>query len=233
MTNITKHNPGDFKGFFSEQLDNYLKAIQSPYPNTKVIRPSQIHECQRWIVGDILGVLPFEPKSPVQQRILQNGTYVHKRFLSSYLPRMGLASKILDVKTGKLQDFIEIKLEDSDFWLKGAPDAVIINPNNGRQYVMELKSISDSQFKILEAPKPEHLMQVNLYMYLTNLNDCDIVYEDKDTQGIKEFIIQKDPILLQSLLEKIRLIQRHVVDKTFPPCEYPEIKSCHCKQVMI
>jgi hypothetical protein len=234
MTNITKHNPGDFKGFFSEALDGYLKSIQAPYPNTKVIRPSQIHMCQRWIVGDILGVVPFEPKSAVQQRVLDNGSYVHKRILQKYLPRMGIVSHILDIKKGEVKPFIEISLKDENLWLKGSPDAVILNSDNGLAYVFELKSMRDGEFRILEEAKGEHILQVQCYFYLTNIPQGILFYENKDNQQTKEFVVQKDEILMAKILSKISNIQKAVRENNLQiPCEFPEKKTCNCRTILV
>jgi hypothetical protein len=234
MTEITKHEPNQFKGFFSETLDGYLKSIQAPYPNTKVIRPSQIHMCQRWIVGDLLGVVPFEPKSAVQQRVLDNGSYVHKRILQKYLPRMGIASHILDIKKGEVKPFIEVSLKDENLWLKGSPDAVILNPSNGLAYVFELKSMRDGEFRILEEGKAEHVMQLHLYFWLTNIPRGILFYENKDSQQTKEFVVERDENIMNALLNKIANIQKAVVEKNLNiPCENSMKKSCICSSLLV
>lgn len=234
MTNITKHVPGQFKGFFSEQLDSFLTSNQTPYPNTRVIRPSQIHMCQRWIVGDILGVVPFEPKSAVQQRVLDNGSYVHKRILQKYLPKMGIVSCILDIKKGEVKPFIEVSLKDETLWLKGSPDAVILNPNDGLAYVFELKSMRDGEFRILEEPKPEHVMQLHLYFWLTNIPRGVLFYENKDSQQTKEFVVERDENVMNYLLNKIANIQKAVGEKNLNiPCENTMRKSCNCSALLV
>ena len=234
MTEIIKHEVNQFKGFFSEQLDSFLKSIQAPYPNTKVIRPSQIYECQRWIVGDILGLIPFEPKSAVQQRVLDNGSYVHKRILQKYLPRMGIVSHILDIKKGEVKQFIEVSLRDDSLWMKGSPDAIILNPNDGLAYVFELKSMRDGEFRILEDAKIEHIMQLHMYFYLTNLKQGILFYENKDNQQTKEFVLQKSDVLMNKILNKISLIQKAVAEKNLNiPCENTAQKSCKCVGLMV
>jgi hypothetical protein len=234
MTEIFKHEPGQFRSFFSETLDGYLKSIQAPWPNTKVIRPSQIHECQRWIVGDILGRIPFESKSAVQQRVLDNGTYVHKRVLGKYLPRMGIVPYILDIKKAELKQFIEISLRDDSLWLKGSPDALIVNPNDGLVYVFELKSMRDGEFRILEDAKIEHIMQLHCYFWLTTLTNGILFYENKDNQQTKEFVIQKSDVLMNKILNKISLIQKAVLENNLNiPCENVGPNSCKCAKVMV
>lgn len=232
---IVKHESNQFKGFFSHTLDTFLEASQFHYKNTGVIRPSQIHMCQRLLAADILNILPFEPTNAVQQRVLDNGSYVHKRILQKYLPKMGIVSHILDIKKGEVKPFIEISLKDSELWLKGSPDAVIVNPNDGLAYVFELKSMRTGEFQTLMFPKPEHIMQLHCYFYLSNIPRGILFYENKDDQKTKEFIVQKDDLLMQNILNKIGRIQEAIKNKNFInlPCENLDKKTCKCRGLMV
>lgn len=234
MTNIIKHESDQFKGFFTRTLDSYLTSIQAPYPNKRVIRPSQIHLCSRWIVGDILGRVPFEPNNAVQQRVLDNGSYVHKRILEKYLPRMGIVSHILDIKKGEVKPFIEVPLRDDTLWMRGNPDAIILNPNDGLIYVFELKSMRDGEFRILEEAKPEHVLQLHCYFWLTNISQGILFYENKDSQQTKEFVVQKDDILMNHILNKISLIQKAATENNLNiPCDFSERKTCKCRGLLV
>jgi hypothetical protein len=144
---------------------------------------------------------------------------VHKRYLKSYLPKLGIVSKIYDAKTRKKKDFIEISVTNAEYWLKGSPDAVIINFDEGLPYVFELKSIKAENFYGLTEPEWTYLAQVHLYMFLTGIPRALIVYESKNTQEIKEFVIKQDDAVLKSLLERIKKIQGHVESNTLPSCE--------------
>jgi len=234
MTEITKHDNQSFKGFFTQALDTYLESSQNHYPNTGVIRPSMIHLCSRLIAADILNILPVEPNSAVQQRVLDNGIYVHKRILQKYLPKMGIVSHILDIKKGEVKPFIEVSLRDDSLWLKGNPDAVIINTDNGLPYVFELKSIRSGEFQSLMFPKPEHVIQLHCYFNLTNIPRGILFYECKDSQRTKEFQVERDELLMTNILNKISKIQVAVKNKNLGiPCDNTTSKACKCAGLMI
>lgn len=205
------------QGYVTEILNDFLiKKSSQHYPRTRVIRPSSIADCTRKIVCDILGFLPPEPIEPRRQRIFDNGDSVHTRYLKYYLPRMGIAAKILAAdRKGKqkVKDFIEVSLKEDDYWIKCRPDAVIINrKDNNRYYVLEVKSMRSDLFDALEYPDANYIQQVHLYMFVTKVPRAIILYENKDTQDIKEFVIEQDDALLEKILAKIRSIQKYVVD---------------------
>lgn len=230
---IIKHESGQFNGFFTEALDSFLESSQVHYNNTGVIRPSQIHECAKYLAADILNLIPFEPKSAVQQRVLDNGTYVHKRMLQKYLPKMGITSYILDLKKGEVKPFIEVSLRDDALWLKGNPDAIIINSTDGLPYVFELKSMRTGEFQNLMFAKPEHVLQLHCYFYLSNISQGILFYENKDDQKTKEFVIQRDELIMSGILKKISNIQQAVRNKILPECDFLDKKSCKCRGLLI
>jgi len=198
------------------------------------IRPSEIGECTRKIVYSILN-FPTEtvPDSRVQ-RIFQNGHHVHDRYLADYLPKIGLPCKVwVKKRTGwKLVDFIEIMLSDKDLWLRGAPDAIIFNPNTGKKYVFELKSMNQEEFWKLEEPVESHIYQAHLYMYMTKIHKAILLYENKNRQDIKEFEVEYDPEIINFLIRKIRKIQQYVRSYVsameVPEREYNAKKCSYC-----
>lgn len=201
--------------------------------NTRVIRPSQITECVRWLTADMLGIAPPMKVPPQLRKIFDNGNYVHKRYLKKYLVKMGIAAKVLNKKTGIEDCFIEMTIYDDKTWVKGAPDAVVVNPEDGLPYIFELKSINDYGFKKLVQPEEAHILQVHLYMMLlSEIPRAAVFYEDKDTQSTKEFIVLKDDNVIKYLQDRIALIQKYVLEypetKMLPLCEFPDKKTCNC-----
>ncbi len=217
MTKISISKTRQKGGYLTGLLENYLiRKSGHSYPRSRVIRPSSIRDCPRKIVCDILGFLPPEEITPRKQRIFDNGDSVHTRYLKYYLPRLGIAAKILATdRKGKpkVKDFIEISLKDDDYWIKCRPDAVIINRNDdNKYYVLEIKSIRSDLFDAMEYPSEAYLQQIHLYMHVTKVPRAIVFYENKDNQDTKEFVIHQDDKLLEQLLAKIRQIQKYVVD---------------------
>lgn len=189
MIRIVKETEAGTGGFFSTLLNKFLEASRFKVQRDRIIRPSQVTECMRYQVAEILN-LPMEDNLNGRiQRIFDNGSYVHKRYLRGYLPKLGIVAKVFDSKSQKYKDFIEVSLYNEEYWVKGSPDAVIINFDEGLPYVFELKSMKAENFYGLTEPDWTYLAQVHLYMMLTNIPRALIVYENKNNQEIKEFVI--------------------------------------------
>jgi len=212
-------------GFFTRKLTDYLnfKSHNSQWPRSKVIRPSEVTMCLRHQVMSILRLLPDEEIPPKLQRIFDNGISVHKRYLRSYIPRMGIACKVTIFERGRwvTKDFIEISIQHPEYWLRGAPDAVILNEEDRLPYIFELKSMKQEYFQALSHPSWDYIAQVHLYMFMTGIPRAIIVYENKNDQDLKEFKIFQDQNTIAFLIERIKTIQNYVlsyvVTKELPP----------------
>lgn len=222
------------KGIIEAELDSYLdKKANYKKPRKWVIRPSEIGQCERKIVMSILNLVE-ETFTPQQQRIFDNGNDVHKRYLKSYLPKIGCKPVNVKIKKNGVEetvDFSEVLIENKEFWIRGAPDAVIFNPADGHKYIFELKSIKQENYYNLEAPQEDHVDQVHLYMFLTNIDRSIVLYENKNTQSIKEFIVEFSQERLDAVLNKIRSIQNYVKNyettKELPsPCNKSYCVAC-------
>ena len=59
--------------------------------------------------------------------------------------------------------------------------------------LLELKTIKDEDFKELkEAPKHEHLIQLQIYLNLTDRDYGVVLYENKNDQNFKAFKVDRD-----------------------------------------
>ena len=59
--------------------------------------------------------------------------------------------------------------------------------------VVDFKSIKDDYFDdIIEHAKPEHVVQVTIYMWLLDLRSAMLIYENKNTQEVKEILVLRD-----------------------------------------
>lgn len=222
---IIKRLPKVDKGWFSQDLDSYLNsksAGSSNYARKRTIRPSEIGQCTRKIVRLILNQVKDTPVDAKQQRTFDMGNSVHKRYLTTYVPSIGCAV-MLDGKP-----FIEHTIEDKALWLRGAPDAVIINKQDGLMYIFELKSIKQELFLELTTPSEEYLDQVHLYMYMTNIPRAIVFYENKNNQDITEFHIDLDKKRLENVLNKVKAIQDYVINYAATGKLPPKCKSKYC-----
>lgn len=225
-------------GFVTEEIDKLLNTPRPEFPHP-TISPSQISECIRKLVALLVGLKVEDKIEPAYQRIFDNGNYVHKRYLKQYLPKTDIVCRILNVEQQTYKDFIEFTLHDPEYWLKGQPDALVFNPNDGLKYVFELKSVKHENFNNLAGPELSHVMQVTLYMYLTNVPRAVILYECKNDQDVKEYTVELQPEHLKFLLGRIRNIQAAVetykTSGQLPLCESGKTSKypCRCSQVKI
>jgi CRISPR/Cas system-associated exonuclease Cas4 (RecB family) len=102
--------------------------------------------------------------------------------------------------------------------------------------IVELKSISESGFNYLNrGPKDNHKRQLHLYMYLTGIRAGMLLYENKNTQELKEFIIEYDEELAKEVVEQIIMVNKHVDENKLPEKEYNrtdfECRYCPYKNI--
>lgn len=230
---IIRKPPKVEKGWFSQALDSYLNArseASANYERRKTIRPSEIGQCTRKIVRLILNQVKEEPADPKQQRTFDMGNAVHKRYLKTYIPAIGCAI-MKDVEENGVivqKPFIELTIEDKALWLRGAPDAVILNKKDGKVYIFELKSIKQELYEELAVPSEDYLDQVHLYMYMTNIPRAIVFYENKNNQDIAEFHIDLDNARMTKVLTKVKTIQEYVTNFPATGKLPPKCKSKYC-----
>ena len=64
--------------------------------------------------------------------------------------------------------------------------------------VIELKSINQRNFILLTKPKPEHVIQLQIYLNLTGYEIGSVLYENKNDQKIKAFVKERCRALEQN-----------------------------------
>lgn len=89
--------------------------------------------------------------------------------------------------------------------------------------IVELKSIGDSGFNYLsKGPKREHVLQLTLYMYLTGIRAGMLLYENKNTQHMKEFYIPYDVETAREIVNQVKYVNDFVDRRELPPREYDQ-----------
>lgn len=97
------------------------------------------------------------------------------------------------------------RLEDVDEKIEGE------NATDEETYlIIDFKTINPKQFRDLHSPLPEHVTQLQIYLFLSGLKYGKLLYEDKWTQAVKEYTLIKDDSLLS--VKKAEAIElKHVV----------------------
>lgn len=108
-------------------------------------------------------------------------------------------------------EYLEIGFLDPETMWGGHVDAIVDNKLVGiaagfedvqcsddeRFIVIDYKSMNDYEFKKLEDPKPNHMTQMQIYLYLSGLKFGKFIYENKNNQAAKEFLVPRDDMFLQ------------------------------------
>ena len=208
---IKKQNKSDI--WLNDILDEYLKGTMSP-PRAGVFHPSTLsNRCDRavWLVYH--GKMVASPLEAVTQRIFQNGDYLERR-VEKWFSNLGIL----------MGREIPVKFEFPS--MSGRIDFLIRHEKYGI-HPIELKSINTSGFSKLTKPKPEHEMQLQMYLNMGKYEQGTVLYENKNDQKIKSFIIEKNAKQWDSILDRCFAIQ----NMTSLPEKCTGERWCPCKKV--
>jgi len=199
-----------------ENLETHLTGENTP-PRAGVFHPSQLgQKCDRLLYLGYNGHLTSYTIVPKLTRIFGCGSSLEDR-VAKYFTDMGI------LKDRELP----VKLDSPP--LSGRIDFIIQHGEHGPMPV-ELKSINNLGFgKLTSAPKPEHLVQLQLYLSLWPVQYGTVLYENKDNQDLKAFLVEYDKDLIDSILDRCKRIME--MDTCPPTCGGD--RWCSCKGVEI
>lgn len=203
----------------AQEIGNHMVAV--PRDRTLSWSASAIGNCHRHQVFTYVG-LPGDPiLNPRLQNLFNDGTWRHLRWQAMLL-------------RAKLLTHIEVPVFYDPLGMRGTMDGV----NMDEMFGFELKGVY-SLSAVKDGPYPKHLLQVHAYFLATTLEKIAIIYEDKQTQEFREFVIERDERLLKKVRKELltlntALAQRQVPD-VLEECRYgkgPQFKGCayrnHC-----
>ena len=142
----------------------------------------------------------------------------------------------------KLLDYEEVRVtSDPRYNFDGHVDAIIDVRNTEYKtgdddldlFVMDFKTMKSDQFVSLAKPKDEHVVQVNIYMWLLDLKSSVLAYENKDDQSLKEIYVPRDDELIDKIKRQsewlVEALRRRKVpmrpdgsSMSRPPCRFCE-----------
>jgi len=110
---------------------------------------------------------------------------------------------------GHVDGILDLRLADPRFVAEAVkPDT----PDEDALMLCDFKSMKERKFKYLKRPEPKHYTQLQIYLYLSGLRCGKLIYESKDEQAIKEFIIYPDQEMMAVKKEeaiKLKYIVEH------------------------
>ena len=180
--------------WFLKYIEDNLKFTK-PWTTVGVFYPSMLGNlCDRNLYLAYTGQLPEQVIEAKTVRIFDVGSSLEVR-MKKYFERLGI--------------FIAaeqpVKLANPP--ISGRYDFLLRHEEYG-QVILELKSINDAGFgALIEAPKPEHLIQLQIYLNLAGMENGILLYENKNDQKLKAFKVIKDVSLWESIIERCLRIQ--------------------------
>lgn len=153
------------------------------------------------------------PRKEIEAKILRlfdHGDYIHKLIMKSLLGSRGIHVVAS-----------EINIPPQEI-ISGRADAIISDGQG--LYVLDIKSINSMGFKYLAEPKKENINQIQLYLYYFKIPKGILLYVNKDTQELKEFVVDYSSLLSKSLLRGLDSVKTNI-EKDIVPSRIPSYPS--------
>ena len=196
-----------------EMIDDHLTGTMFA-PRGGVFHPSVIsNACDRYVWLCYHGRMVDQPLPAKLQRIFQNGNYLENR-VEQWLTEMNI---LVDREISVKQEIPPISGR-IDFLVKHYTYGIL---------PIELKSINTAGFSKLKEPKPEHQTQIQIYLNMGNYDMGTVLYENKNDQKIKTFLVKKDLIQWDEILKRCFKIQEMLI----PPEKCSGATWCNCRKV--
>jgi hypothetical protein len=198
---------------FTSLIEEGLEGSTSP-PRTEVFYPSTLgNKCDRYMYMAYNGMITGNVIAPRIRRIFDVGNAFEERF-EKYLSNV------------KLLVDRELPIKHESPPISGRIDFIVF-PDD--PVPVELKTIKQEEYKKLRGPKPEHLLQLQLYLNMGNFKYGYVLYENKNTQNWKCFKLQKDEQLWAEVLDRCN----RIIAMSEPPEKCGGNKWCSCREVEV
>jgi len=168
-------------------------------------------KCSRAIFFKFKNV-PREKMEPRVLRMFDHGDYIQMQILNN-LFSLGMIRAS------------EVKIPPQEL-ISGRADAIITLNND--LYVVDFKSMNSMVFKNLTEPKEDNVNQIQLYLHFFKIPKGILLYINKDTLELKEFLVKYNPDIAQNLLKDLTELKTKIDSNIVPDRipDYPENWQC-------
>ncbi len=160
-------------------------------------------KCPRAIFFKFKNV-PRTKMAPEVLRMFDHGDYIQMQILNS-LFSLGIVRAA------------EVKIPPHEL-ISGRADAIVTL--NNELYVVDFKSMNSLVFRNLQEPKEENVNQLQLYLHFFKIPKGILLYINKDTLELKEFLIEYNPALVEKLLKELTELKEKI-DANIIPARIP------------
>lgn len=184
-----------------ELIDKYYKERREA-KNQEHFYISDAGKCLRAVYFSMKG-FPRKEKDARVLRIFDRGDITHQRLMRALfgVPEVKVIASEIDMPAKEL--------------IHGRADAVI--SIGDKLYVVDFKSSNDFRFQKLEIPELSHQQQIQLYMHFFKIPQSIILYENKNTQDLKEFEVKYNYKLCKKILSDFENLKEQYLDQDIVP----------------
>lgn len=184
-----------------EALDFVLHELQSPDRDRRfTFSASGRGACLRQQVFSYLGTRGTKTYTSDQAATFIHGSWTHLKWQAMGLDAGWLAR-------------VEVPCAIPMYGVTGTIDGFL---DTGEGW--ELKSINARGFRRIceEGPETKHLLQIHSYMIATDVHTWSLIYECKDDQSWREWVVHYDQSFADELLEELEALKQHRQQRELP-----------------
>jgi hypothetical protein len=163
-----------------------ISMVPRPRPHGR-LSPSSLGGCKREAAFKFLGVEGQVKIDPDLELIFEDGNWRHHKWQALFLDMQA----VLGRKRFRVVSFESDAILPGLF-VAGSLDVHIVV--RGVHYIIDIKGINDFGFKRVcidqDAPMPKHIDQLVAYMKAKKVRRGIILYENKDKNQVKNFLVQ-------------------------------------------
>jgi CRISPR/Cas system-associated exonuclease Cas4 (RecB family) len=153
------------------------------------------------------------PRKDMQANILRmfhHGDYIHQLIMSALL-----GARDIHVVAS------EINIPPQEI-ISGRADAIL---SDGKEmFVLDIKSMNSMLFRNLAEPKDENVNQIQLYLHYFKIPKGILLYVNKDTQELKEFVVEYSKDHADSLIKNLDKLKSQI-DENLVPSRLPSYSA--------
>jgi hypothetical protein len=205
----------------NKEIESFLLRKQEQDKHENVIgkySPSMLAMCLRRQYYEY----KYPMSMPVDKlKIFEMGNSIHERIAT-------ILSASPNVKINHAERSLTLIHPDfDDIIISGRLDNFLIMQDGGKNVIIEVKSAKALQtydpqtrsFTEMTEPKPDHVLQLNFYLFAIPGSLGLLLYVNKNTFETKQFEIKPDKALLMKGLERAKILHTALKSNTFPEAE--------------
>lgn len=163
---------------------------------------------------------PGKDMTPEILRLLDHGDYIQMHMMSN-LFSLGIVRAS------------EVRIPPQEI-ISGRADAIVTLDNE--LYVIDVKGINSNTFKTLVEAKPDNVNQIQLYLHFFKIPRGILLYVNKNTLELKEFLVDYDKDRCEKLIAELSDLKAKIEKNVIPariggyPSDY-QCRYCQFKEV--